>query len=636
MTVCLNPVCTKPQNPDNAVYCQNCGFKLLLGDRYRALRLIGQGGFGRTFLAETGLAETGLTETITQTATQTREKPVGQSLCVIKQLLPSSGINAPSSKKLFQREVEQLARLGQHPQIPQLLAHFETATARYLVQEFIEGQNLETVLEEGAFSEMQVRKLLADLLPVLRFVHEHQIIHRDIKPANIILPAKGDRYVLVDFGAAKSVKETAQTGTTIGSAGYVAPEQAMGKATYASDLYSLGVTCIHLLTGMHPFDLYSISEDRWVWRQYLTQPISVELRRVLDTLLQRATSQRYASATEVLQALRLEAAAAKVPVAVGQVSAAKVPVTSPVAPAPAVTWRCVQTLTGHQGEITALALSPDGELIASGSTDKTIRLWSLETGELLYTWLGRSFRFSAGHNDRITALAFSPSSEILVSSSADGTIKQWDLRNGDLFSTLPGHGWGVAAIALSPDEPLLVSGSDDGLIQLWDLETEELITNLVQLYQPIADLTIDPTGRTLWSSSGKPICQWDLSTDRLITTLKGHAETVSTIALSPDGSTLISSGADKLLKLWNVNTKQQQKVIAAHRSLVKDLAIHPIEPYFASASEDSTIKLWNLWTGERLATLQHTWSVNAVEFSPDGELLVSASADETIKIWQQC
>lgn len=343
MTVCLNPTCTKPENPDHALYCQNCGSKLLLADRYRPLRLIGQGGFGKTFLAVDVAPDADLPEAngldtaeIKPAATLKTYQPLAHqqsaqrdsagrpqtaNYCVIKQLLSYRGQTARQIKKLFQQEVAQLAQLGQHPQIPKLLAHFETDAAQYLVQEWIEGENLETVLaQQGNFNEAQIRQLLADLLPVLRFVHHHQIVHRDLKPANIIRPVAGNQYVLVDFGASKQLTDAvAETGTTIGSAGYAAPEQTMGKADFASDLYSLGVTCIHLLTGLHPFDLYSISEDRWVWRQYLTQPVSVELRRVLDKLLQRATSQRYQSASEVLQDLRLEAksppASQKAPVA---------------------------------------------------------------------------------------------------------------------------------------------------------------------------------------------------------------------------------------------------------------------------------------------------------------------------------
>ncbi|NJR65944.1 MAG: protein kinase, partial [Leptolyngbyaceae cyanobacterium CRU_2_3] len=289
MSYCLNPLCQKPCNPEMAKFCQNCGAKLWVSDRYRALNLIGQGGFGRTFLAI--------------------DEQQGGDRCVIKQLLPSRlGGNAPKAAELFRREVSQLTELGQHPQIPQLLDQLEQGegnTAFYLIQEYIAGQNLEQILlKAGVWSETQIWSLLEDVLPVLRFVHSRQVIHRDIKPENVIRPPTG-KLVLVDFGAAKSVTETAlaRTGTLIGSAGYVSPEQTMGKAVFASDLYSLGVTCIHLLTGMHPFDLYSVSQDAWVWRQYLSQPLTSKLRKVLDKLLQRSINLRYQSAVEVLQDL---------------------------------------------------------------------------------------------------------------------------------------------------------------------------------------------------------------------------------------------------------------------------------------------------------------------------------------------
>ena len=120
-----------------------------------------------------------------------------------------------------------------------------------IVQTFIDGQNLEQELEvEGAFNESKIRHLLRDLLPVLQFLHENHVIHRDIKPSNIIRRGSDGKLVLVDFGTARYVTGTflARTGTVIGSAAYIAPEQLMGKAVYASDLYSLGVSCIHLLT----------------------------------------------------------------------------------------------------------------------------------------------------------------------------------------------------------------------------------------------------------------------------------------------------------------------------------------------------------------------------------------------------
>ena len=629
MSFCFNLACPAPQNPDVA-YCQACG-QPLLRQQYRATRAIGQGGFGRTLLA----------------VDLDRQAETADYFVVIKQL-PKFGSAqfSPTQPAAFAQEVELLRRLV-HPQIPKLLGQFEDETAQYLVQQFVAGPNLETLLAETVFTETQVRQLLAEILPVLRFVHQQQVVHRDLKPANIIRHSQKNsqknsqalapltHHVLVDFGAAKALTGSLRTGTSIGSAGYVAPEQAMGRATFASDLYSLGVTCIHLLTGLHPFDLYSVSEDRWVWRQFLTQPVSIELRRVLDKLLQRATSQRYSSVDQVLQALRLEPAPEPLPepARADLLAVIQTPVrtTSRLPSAEvAANWHC-QTLTGHQGAVTAIALSPDGQMIASGSSDRSIRLWSLE-GKLLQVWAGRSFRFTQGHADRVTALAFSPNSQVLVSGSADGSIKQWDLHRNALFSSLPGHGWGISTLALSPDAPRLVSGSEDGLIQVWDLEQERLLANLVQLYEPITGLTFTPS-RNLWSSSGQSICGWNLSNSQLLSTLKGHAEGVSALALDPSGCTLISGGGG-IIKLWNLATSEQQKVIAAHRDRIRALAVHPHGNLFASGSEDGTVKLWDLWTGRLQASLKHGWGVGAIGFSPDGQL-VSGSTDETVRIWRE-
>jgi len=289
MSYCLNPACPNPQNPTGTKFCLSCGAKLLLKERYRSIKPIGQGGFGRTFLA--------LDE----------DKP-SKPRCVIKQFYPQAQGTSTVQKavELFNQEAVRLDELGKHPQIPELLAHFTQDDRQYLVQEFIDGQNLAQELrQQGAFSEIQIWQLLNDLLPVLQFVHQQQVIHRDIKPENIIRRERDRKLVLVDFGASKVVTNTAlyKTGTSIGSPEYVAPEQVRGQAVYASDLYSLGVTCIHLLTQMSPFDLYDINEDTWVWRQCLNPPISDALGKILDKLLQSAPSRRYQSADEVLKDL---------------------------------------------------------------------------------------------------------------------------------------------------------------------------------------------------------------------------------------------------------------------------------------------------------------------------------------------
>jgi Ca-activated chloride channel homolog len=304
---CFNPKCQHPENASDSERCGSCGKSLRLQNRYRAIRLIGQGGFGRTLLA-------------------VDESKPSTPYCVIKQFYPLQQNSIEKASELFRQEAKRLETLGQHAQIPKLLEYFEIEGWQYLVQEFIDGRNLaQELAETGAFSETQIRQLLQDILPILKFVHEQQVIHRDIKPENIVRRSSDRKLILVDFGAAKYTTETTlgKTGTMIGSAAYTAPEQVRGKATFASDLYSLGVTCIHLLTQVPPFELFDSGENAWVWRHYLGKTTNdgfvnstpskkskrstikdEQLGIILDKLLESGTTRRYRTAEEVLKALK--------------------------------------------------------------------------------------------------------------------------------------------------------------------------------------------------------------------------------------------------------------------------------------------------------------------------------------------
>lgn len=274
-----------------------------LKERYRATKQLGQGGFGRTFLA-------------------IDEDMPSQPLCVIKQLHLSqlSAHAAEKAIELFHQEAVRLDELGHFAQIPALMAHFTQDQQLYLVQEWIEGQTLfEEIRQRKAYSETQIWELLRDLLPTLKFIHDRGVIHRDIKPANLIRRRADQTLVLIDFGIAKVVSGTTSllTGTIIGSPEYMAPEQNRGKALPASDLYSVGVVCIQLLTNRSPFDMFDIGENRWIWRHSLPagRRISDRLGKIIDRLLQPALNDRYASVDTVLQDLEAKSEPTPVPVA---------------------------------------------------------------------------------------------------------------------------------------------------------------------------------------------------------------------------------------------------------------------------------------------------------------------------------
>jgi formylglycine-generating enzyme required for sulfatase activity/tRNA A-37 threonylcarbamoyl transferase component Bud32 len=255
--------------------------------------LSNEGGFGRTYLAEDS---------------QKLNEP-----CVIKQLAPKqSGTYAlKKATELFIEEAKRLQDLGEHPQIPTLFAYFEDNGFLYLVQQFIKGENLlDELAQKGKYHEIQIRELLLDLLPSLKFIHERQVIHRDIKPQNIMRRASDGKLVLIDFGASKQLTITVHTqiGTQIGSYGYSPLEQIQGGEAYpASDLFALGATCFHLLTGVNPFNLWTINGFSWVnnWRENSPVSVSQDLGKVLDKLLKIEIQERYQSADQVIKDIQI-------------------------------------------------------------------------------------------------------------------------------------------------------------------------------------------------------------------------------------------------------------------------------------------------------------------------------------------
>ena len=265
-----------------------------LGGRYKILSQLGVGGFGRTFLAED------------------LHLP-GHPRCVVKQLKPQirSDDTLQMARRCFNTEAQVLYQLGIHDQIPRLLAHFEENQEFYLAQEYIEGLPLTKELMEGKFwSENQVLFFLKEILTVLAFVHQRQVIHRDIKPSNLIRRAIDRRIVLIDFGAVKQVGtqaielEPGMTNLTIsiGTQGYMPNEQLAGKPRFSSDIYAVGILGIQALTGIHPRHLGEDLKGEIAWHQHVTD-LNPTFMQVLDQMVRYDFRERYPTAIEVLEAL---------------------------------------------------------------------------------------------------------------------------------------------------------------------------------------------------------------------------------------------------------------------------------------------------------------------------------------------
>ena len=269
----------------------------LLDYRYQIIKVLATGGFGENYIA------------------QDTKRP-GNPICVVKHLKPTSTDNKvfDTAKRLFQSEAETLEKLGNHDQIPRLLAYFVENQEFYLVQEFIEGHPLtDELVPEEHWNENQVIQMLLSVLSILEFVHSQGVIHRDIKPDNIIRRHSDGKLVLVDFGAVKQLRASYGLGSfqgmvnpsatvAIGTPGYMPTEQGQGRPRHNSDLYSLGIIAIQALTGVAPMDLPEEAQTgELIWEDLV--PVSPELVEVLDKMVRYHFKERYQSATEALQAI---------------------------------------------------------------------------------------------------------------------------------------------------------------------------------------------------------------------------------------------------------------------------------------------------------------------------------------------
>ncbi|NEU73800.1 protein kinase [Hassallia byssoidea VB512170] len=569
-----------------------------LQGRYRLLKLISQGKFTKTFLA-----------------VDESQFPVVR--CVVQEFSLQKEILID-----FQRKVQVLEEIGKHPQIPAILAYFQEEGQFYLVQEFIEGSNLAEVLEdEGVFSETEIWQLLENLLPVLKYISDRHIIHCNIKPENIIRTKAGD-LILVNFATAKFVPEMdyfTEHGN-IGSPEYAASEQTKGKSVFASDLYSLGVTCIYLLTHIPPFDLFDVANKSFAWRDYLTTKVSDRLAKILDKLLENAVNRRFQLADEVLQAMGIKSIIPNL----------KSKIQNPP-------WQCLHTLTRNNvlSNVNSIAISPDGNILVSGNDDKSIIFWDLNTFGAIANL--------QGHSQAVKSVAFSPDGKLLATGSDDKTIKIWNVDNFQEIFTLVGHSRAVKSVAFSPDGKLLASGSWDKTVKIWDVYSFEEISTLTGHKLQVSAVAFSPQEKLLASASfDTTISLWKLYANesqnqlknRPHQTLIGHARAVLTVAFSPDGQILATGSDDNTIKLWEVNTGKLIRTLSSHSWSVVTLAFSADGETLISGSWDKTIKLSGVNTTAEIATLSgHVDSVFALAVSPVA-LIASGSRDKTIKLWQ--
>ena len=291
-------------------------------------------------------------------------------------------------------------------------------------------------------------------------------------------------------------------------------------------------------------------------------------------------------------------------------------------------WRVVQnepTLTGHSASVSAVAFSPDGKTLATGSFDNTVKLW--DTSSCIATL--------EGHLASVSAVAFSPDGRTLATSSLDSTVKLWDIGSGKELETL-GQPQPVRVVAFSPDGKTFATGGDDHTVKLWDTASRKEFATLPGHSKSVSWLAFSPDGKTLATASEDTTVKlWDIASGKELATLTGHSGPVWAVAFSPDGQTLATGIDDGTVKLWDTASRSELATLKAHASPIYVVAFSPDGKKFATGSLDNTlnIKLWDSASRSELATLTQSGSVMALAFSPNGETLATVSTDNTVKLW---
>jgi eukaryotic-like serine/threonine-protein kinase len=708
--------------------------------RFQLRRELGRGGFGMVFLAYDPL--------------------LGREVAL---KVPHAEMAlTPELRERFHREARAASGLD-HPNLVPVHEVGEVGPVRFIVSAYCPGVTLAAWLKQRTepVPWHEAATLLAPLAEAVHHAHQRGVVHRDLKPANVLLTADGTPRI-TDFGLAKHVPvgpagdepTLTRSGTFLGTAAYVAPEQADGKLREvgpAADVYALGVILYELLTGRPPFrgetDLDTLLQVR---TEEPIPPTRLRLRvpRDLETIclkcLQKKTAQRYPTALALAEDLRrflagkpilarpvgragrllrwcrrkpalaaasglaataltalvalaasftlyqaranerLSGAAAslrqeqektraaleevKKQYALAERRSALLALESGLAqcergevcggmfwlaqsleiaakPGPAgaadlewlarvnlAHWRHefvpLRAMLPHPKGSRAVAFSPDGRSILTGSWEGTVQLWHAATGKPL----GPPLQFQG----EITSVAFSSDGRLFVTGGAGKTAQVWEAATGRLLGPPLPHPHSVHAVAFSPDGRTVLTGCQDGSARFWDTTTGQLVGSPLQHDDAVVAVAFSPDGRTVLTGSGDKTARfWEAATGKPVGLPLEHDAMVESVAYSPDGRTVLTGSDDKTARFWEAGTGRPIGAPLPHPQGVLAVAFSPDGRMVLTGSGDRTARLWDATTGRLLGRpLRHPNCVNAVTFSPDGRNILTAGWSQPARLWE--